>query len=284
MNDIRTLLFRATRCLADSGSPSPRLDAEVLLMRFLGMDRVQLCMEPGRQLAEEQVAGFEGWVERRRLGEPVAYITGTKEFWSLAFEVGRGVLIPRPETECLIEEALRLAEPPGAGRCIADIGTGRGAIAVIVARALPQARVVATDISPAALAVARRNAMVHGVAGRMDFVRGDLLTALSGAFDLICSNPPYIPDEAYALLPVGIRAFEPREALIAGPEGMDFYRRIIAEAQHCLAEGGWIVLEIGEGQRDPVGALLETEGYGDIAFRKDYGGIDRVALARKKRG
>jgi release factor glutamine methyltransferase len=283
MTDIRTALRRAARDLNGSGSPSPRLDAEVLLMRFLRIDRLQLCMQPERELLEEGVAGFARWVERRSLGEPVAYILGEKEFWSLRFEVGREVLIPRPETECLIEEVLRFYRPPGEGLRVLDIGTGSGAIGVVLARELPAARVVATDISPEALAVAGRNAMAHGVAGRMDFFQGDLFAAVSGVFDIICSNPPYIPEDEYAILPAGIRNFEPRGALIAGPDGLDFHRRIIREGLNHLKAGGRIFLEIGEGQRDRVEVLFrEHGGYDEISFRKDYGGIDRVASASRK--
>jgi release factor glutamine methyltransferase len=282
MTDIRTILHRMTRDLTAGGSPSPRLDAEVLLMRFLRMDRVQLCMQPERELSEEEAAGFARWVERRSLGEPVAYILGDKEFWSLRFEVNREVLIPRPETECLIEEVLRFYRPPGEGLRVLDIGTGSGAIGVVLARELPAARVVATDISPGALAVARRNALSQGVAGRMEFFQGDLFAAVSGDLDIICSNPPYIPEGVYDLLPAGIRNFEPPGALIASPDGVAFHRKIIREGAHRLKAGGRIFLEIGEGQRDRVAALFREEGgYGDIDCRKDYGGVDRVASARR---
>ncbi len=283
MTDIRTILHRATRDLVASGSPSPRLDAEVLLARLLGVDRTQLCLHPERELSERDSAGFARWTERRIQGEPVAYILGEKEFWSLRFEVGPEVLIPRPETECLIEEVLCFYPAPGGGLRILDIGTGSGAIALVLARELPAARMVATDLSPGALAVARRNALAHGVADRMILVRGDLFTAVSGDFDVICSNPPYVPDGVYGLLPAGIRDFEPREALIAGPDGLDFQRTIIRDGLNRLKPGGRIFLEIGEGQRDPVEALFrETGGYREIRFRKDYGGIDRVASAQKE--
>jgi release factor glutamine methyltransferase len=283
MTDIRTILHRTTRELAAGGSPSPRLDAEVLLMRCLGMDRLQLCMQPERELSQEEIAGFTRWIERRSLSEPVAYILGEKEFWSLRFEVSREVLIPRPETECLIEEVLRFYRPPGEGLRIIDIGTGSGAIGVVLARELPAARVAVTDISPEALAVARRNALSHGVSGRMEFVQGDLFAALSGGFDIVCSNPPYIQKDQYDLLPEGIRNFEPREALMAGPDGVAFHRKIIWEGAHRLKAGGRVFLEIGEGQREAVEALFEENlGYDDISFRKDYGGINRVVSARKK--
>ncbi|MBU1965478.1 MAG: peptide chain release factor N(5)-glutamine methyltransferase, partial [Proteobacteria bacterium] len=222
MTTIRTILQRAAHDLNLSGSPSARLDAELLLMHGLKIDRLQLCTHPERELTEEDAAAFVERIERRNLGEPVAYIIGEKEFWSLRFEVGREILIPRPETECLIEEILRRYRPPGDGLRILDIGTGSGAIGVVLARELHAARVVAADISAGALAVARRNALAHGVADRVDFFQGDLLAAVSGNFDIICSNPPYIPDVQYGLLPAGIRDFEPRGALIAGPDGMDF--------------------------------------------------------------
>jgi release factor glutamine methyltransferase len=281
MTDIRTILHQTTHDLTTSGSHSPRLDAEVLLMRFLGMDRVQLLMQSERELSPGETAGFAHWVERRVLGEPVAYILGEKEFWSLLFEVGREVLIPRPETECLIEEVLRFYHPPGEDLQLLDIGTGSGAIGVVLARELPAARVVATDISPGALAVARRNAMAHGVEGRMDFFQGDLFAAASGDFDIICSNPPYIPEAEYAILPAGIRNFEPPWALIAGRDGLDFHRNIIREGVYRLKPSGRIFLEIGEGQRDRVESLFRDDGYDEIFFRKDYGGADRVASARR---
>ena len=284
MTDIRTILQRATHDLNISGSPSARLDAELLMMHGLKIDRLQLCTHPERELTEDEAVAFMRQVERRRLGEPVAYILGEKEFWSLRFEVGSDVLIPRPETECLIEELLRFYRPPGEGLRILDIGTGSGAIGVVLARELPAARVDVADISAGAISIARRNALAHGVAGRMGFFQGDLLAAIPGNFDIICSNPPYIPEAQYGILPAGIRDFEPRSALIAGPDGMDFYRRIIRESAHRLNTGGRIFLEIGEGQRDRVETLFrETGGYRDIDCRKDYGGTDRVMSARRPR-
>jgi release factor glutamine methyltransferase len=161
MTDIRTLLHRTTRELTAGGSPSPRLDAEVLLMNFLKTDRMQICMHPERELSKEECAGFSLWIERRRRGEPVAYITGEKEFWSLLFEVNRDVLIPRPETECLIEEVLKCYSREAGHLRVIDIGTGSGAIGVVLAEELPSTHVAATDISQRALNVARRNADRH---------------------------------------------------------------------------------------------------------------------------
>lgn len=283
MTDIRTLLHRSTRELADGGSPSPRLDAEVLLMIFLKTDRLQLCMRPERELTENECTGYSRWIERRRRGEPVAYITGEKEFWSLLFEVNRDVLIPRQETECLIEEVLKCYDRELGHLRIIDIGTGSGAIGVVLAGELPSSRVVATDISRGALEVARRNAGRHGVARRMEFIEGDLFASAVGEFDVIVSNPPYIPDDLYPLLPEGIRAFEPREALIAGPDGAAFHRTIIEEGTGRLKPDGLIFLEIGEGQKGLVEALFRKNGlYDSIRFRTDYGGIDRVAAARRR--
>ncbi|MEI7672853.1 MAG: peptide chain release factor N(5)-glutamine methyltransferase [Deltaproteobacteria bacterium] len=283
MTSIRTILQQAAHDLNISGSSSPRLDAELLLMHLLKIDHLLLFTHPERELIEEEAAAFAQVVSRRCSGEPLAYITGEKEFWSLRFEVNREVLIPRPETECLIEELLRFYDPPGAGLQILDIGTGSGAIGIVLARELPEARVVATDISAEALSVSRRNAMANGVADRVDFIQGDLLAAVSGIYDIICSNPPYIPDVQYGLLPPGIRDFEPRGALFAGPDGLDFYRRVIREGVSRLKAGGRIFLEIGEGQRNKVEALFRQEcGYRDIDCRKDYGGMDRVVSARKE--
>ncbi|MEI7672360.1 MAG: peptide chain release factor N(5)-glutamine methyltransferase [Deltaproteobacteria bacterium] len=283
MTSIRTILQQAAHDLNISGSSSPRLDAELILMNLLKIDRLLLFSHSERELSGEEPAAFSQRVERRSLGEPVAYIVGEKEFWSLRFEVGREVLIPRPETECLIEDLLRFYDPPGEGLRIVDIGTGSGAIGVVLARELVGARVAATDISTEALLVARLNAMAHSVADRVDFFQGDLLAAVSGNFDIICSNPPYIPDVQYGLLPPGIRDFEPRGALIAGPDGLEFHRRIIREGAHRLKPGGRMFLEIGEGQRNQVEALFKESGsYEDISFRKDYGGMDRVASARKE--
>jgi release factor glutamine methyltransferase len=283
MTELRTLLRDTARDLLAHGSPSPRLDAEVLLMRFLKIDRLQLCLHPEKTLSGGEAAGFACWVERRRRGEPVAYITEEKEFWSLIFAVDPAVLIPRPETECLVEEVLACSGARSEAPRIIDIGTGSGAIAIVLARELPCGCVTATDLSPGALEVARRNAVRHGVAGRIEFLQGDLFAEASGAFDLIVSNPPYIPDDVYPLLPAGIREFEPREALLAGPDGTAVHRRIIREGARRLHPGGGIFLEIGEGQKALVDALFREGGFYDtIRFRADYGGMDRVAMARKK--
>jgi len=285
MTDIKTILRQAAHDLAASGSPSPRLDAEVLLMHVLMTDRLSLMLHPERNLTWEEAARFAGEVERRRRGEPVAYILGEKEFWSLRFKVNCEVLIPRPETECLVEEVLKCHGTNSQDLAIIDIGTGSGVIGVVLAVEFPAARIVATDVSPGALEVARQNAAAHGVEGRMDFLEGSLFGTALGPFDIIVSNPPYIPDGVYPLLPSGIREFEPRGALVAGPDGADFHREIIRQGASRLKPGGRIFLEIGEGQGSLVeGFLRETGAYEEISIRKDYGGMERVAVARRRQG
>jgi release factor glutamine methyltransferase len=282
MADIRTIIQQTTREFTACGSSSPRLDAELLLMHFLKVDRVQLFIHQERELSEEERTGFSLWSERRCKGEPVAYITGVKEFWSLVFEVNREVLIPRPETECLVEEVMRCCGQESGNLRIIDIGTGSGAIAVVLSRELSGSCVVATDISRGALAIARKNAVSHGVAERIEFLEGELFALATGEFDMIVSNPPYIPDHVYPLLPAGIREFEPRQALVAGPDGTLFHREIIQRGLDYLKAGGWICMEIGEGQRNLVDSLLrETGAFEEIHCRQDYGGLDRVVAAKK---
>ncbi|MHB8827966.1 MAG: peptide chain release factor N(5)-glutamine methyltransferase [Syntrophales bacterium] len=281
--DIKTLLADAASELALCGSSSPRLDADLLLMSLLEVNRAWLLSHPEGEITDEQKAAFTEFLARRKQGEPVSYIIGRKEFWSLAFAVTPAVLIPRPETECLVEEVLRFYLPPGGGLRICDIGTGSGIIAIVLARELPAAGVVATDISPLALAVAESNALCHGVAGNIDFLQADIFKGVPGEFDVICSNPPYIAADEYALLPEGIRNFEPPEALLAGRDGLALYRKIIAEGTNRLKRGGRIFMEIGDDQKNAVISLLREEGnYTDIYCRSDYGGMDRVISARKQ--
>ncbi len=276
---IAELLQRTSRRLEEAGRPTPRLDAEVILAHLLNSDRLALLKERERILEEAVLVRFQEQVERRARGEPVAYITGRKEFFSLDFEVNREVLIPRPETEILVEEVLKVA-PPGPVR-ILDLGTGSGAIAVSLACELRKSRLVATDLSAGALATAARNAQLHGIGKRVGFVLGDLFSPLRGSFDIIVSNPPYIASGEFPLLPPGVRDYEPPMALIGGEDGLGYLTRIIAEAPDYLRKDGWLFLEIGSGQQRPVEEHLLRAGYGEIGFRCDYGGMIRVARARK---
>lgn len=263
---------------AERGLRTPRLDAEVLLAHVLGCDRVKLYTHFDQPLKKEELGAYRELIKRRLGGEPVAYLVGRQEFWSLPFAVDPRVLIPRPETEGVVEAALELL----AGRPspkVADVGTGSGAIAVAIAHERPDARVVAIDRSPEALAVAKDNAANNGAT--VELLEGDLLAPLEGRgpFDLIASNPPYIADRDFSSLPPEVRC-EPRLALTSGPEGLEAIRRLAAGAPPLLADGGALVLEIGAGQAEAVRALL-GEHFSSVEVRRDLAGIGRVAIARK---
>src|SRR5580698_6432418 len=258
----------------------PRRDAELLLLHLIGRDRAFLLTHPDTPLTAEQAARYESWLVRRAAHEPIQYILGEQEFFGLAFTVTRDVLIPRPETEHLVEALLARVPHDHQPLRIADIGTGSGAIAVALAHALPQARVTALDISAAALAVAKGNAETHHVADRMRFLQSDLLSAVAGErFDAIVSNPPYVADSDRASLEPQVRDYEPASALFAGPSGLDVYERLIPEAYEALKPGGWLLMEIGQGQRDALAQLLS--GWSQISFVDDLQGIPRVACAQR---
>jgi len=276
MDSIGSALSDGAARLASS--PTARRDAELLLMRVLSCDRAYLLTHPETQLSAEQASVYAGWLARRARHEPVQYIVGEQEFYGLTFRVTPDVLIPRPETEHLVEAALARTDRDASLR-IADIGTGSGAIAVALAHALPRARITALDISTGALAVARENAAKHCVSDRVRFSESDLLRAAAGEqFDMIVSNPPYV-SEGEELEPQ-VRDYEPASALFAGPEGLDIYRRLIPQTQAALRPGGWLLLEIGHGQRDALARLLA--GWGNVSFVADLQGIPRVACAQRK--
>jgi release factor glutamine methyltransferase len=281
---IEQQLESATAALASVGLPTPRLDAEVLLASYLKKDRVWLFVHSERRLSPLEAEDFRRWVLRRQQREPVAYLVGHKEFWSLDFAVDSRVLIPRPDTEVLVEEVLNMlalhrTDQPE----ILELGTGSGAIAVALASELPEARITATDLSPEALAVAAGNADRHSLTGRIEFLQGNLFAPVKGRFDVIVSNPPYIAAEDYVQLPDGVRNFEPREALLAGKEGMDYYVEIIPQAASFLKPGGWLLLEIGAGQKERIEGLFSQSGlYRQVTFRKDYAGHWRVVKAGRK--
>lgn len=281
---IRQAIRDAERRLGRQGFSSPGLDAEVLLAHTLGVERTVLHRDMDRELTPPDRQTFGELVERRLRGEPVAYITGRKEFWSLDFKVGPGVLVPRPETEILVQAVLESAAGLAAGApLILEIGTGCGAVSVALAREMPKARIFSTDRSVEALRIARRNAAVHGVAHRIFFIACNLLGPFRGAFDIILSNPPYLSESEYERLPDGIRMFEPREALVAGPEGTEFHREMIRHAGRFLNDGGWLFLEIGFDQKDAVrGLILRSGEFDPVRFIRDYAGIDRVVAARRR--
>lgn len=256
-------------------------DAELLLMQVLGKDRAWMLAYWRDEAGTECSIPYHTAIERRRIGEPIQYITGKAEFYGLPFRLTRDVLIPRLETEHAVEKVLELAGGFAAPR-IVDVGTGSGAIAVAVASKLPAAAMTAVDLSPAALAIARQNAACNGVAERIRFLEGDLLEPVAGEqFEIVVSNPPYVAEDDRATLAVEVREHEPALALFAGNDGLGIYRRLIPQAFAALVPGGFIVLEIGCGQDAAVRALLAEAGFGAIGFTADLQGIPRVASAHR---
>jgi release factor glutamine methyltransferase len=274
---VHAMLEEARRAFAVAGVDTARLDAEVLLAHASGVSRAMLLAGSAR-IDPEVIRKFRRMVARRAAREPLAYIIGRKEFFSLDFEVTPAVLIPRPETETLVECALKFIEPREHPRVL-DIGTGSGAIAVAIAMNALDARVVATDISKDALEVARRNASRHRCEDRIDFVRADLFPEGDARFDLIVSNPPYIADADLETLQPEIRLHEPRVATIAGNDGLDFYRRIAAGCRSRLHSDGAVMVEIGAGQTSAVEALFRRAGFSNIDAVRDLAGIERVLRA-----
>jgi release factor glutamine methyltransferase len=285
---------QAVRGLREAGgSRSPRLDAELLLAAALGVTRTELLRRHEREITPEEVAAFEGLLARRLAREPVAYILGHRAFRTIDLEVTPDVLIPRPDTETLVEVALEelralpLAGPDPEDEPLAvDIGTGSGCIALALAAEDPFVRVVATDVDPAALAVARGNAARLGLARRVEFVLSDLFADVGERpFDLVVSNPPYIPADEYVRLEPNVRDYEPRLALYGGVDGLDFYRRLIPGAALLLRPGGLLAVEVGAGQADAVAGIVRAAGaYGEPRTRDDLGGVPRVVHAHRRGG
>jgi release factor glutamine methyltransferase len=283
--DIAAAIAAASARLARAGVESARLDAESLIAAAAGVSRATLIaggVEIDAALAER----FERMLARREAREPLAYIVGYREFFSLEFVVREGVLIPRPETETVVEAALDFLREHPAARVL-DIGTGSGAIAIAIAANAPAARIVALDISKVSLEVAGDNARRHRCADRIACLQGDCFAALEdqaprfNPFDLIVSNPPYVAEPEFAALTPEVRDFEPRVALDGGSDGMDLYRRIAAGLPRWLAPGGEVILEVGAGQANTVEAMMHSAGCAASARRRDLAGIDRVVRARR---
>jgi release factor glutamine methyltransferase len=269
--------LRAGWLRLDGISSTPRRDTELLLLHLLRWDRTALLTHPERALSENETAQFESMVTRRVAHEPMQYIVGSQEFFGLSLEVSPDVLIPRPETEHVVETVLECADPGEVVR-ILDVGTGSGAIAIALAHALPRSQVTAVDISAPALAIAHGNAERHGVLDRMTFLQSDLLASVEGTgFDVVVSNPPYIADAE--ILEPQVSQYEPHTALYAGPTGLEVYQRLIPQAHRVLRPGGRLVLEIGFGQQKAVEALLA--GWRDVRSVRDLQGIPRVVQALK---
>jgi len=317
---VGRLLTWTADYLKKHGSTSPRLDAEVLLAEARGCQRIDLYTAFTEEPSEEVRTSFREMVRRRAEGAPVAYLVGRKEFYSLPFEINPDVLIPRPETEHLVLEAIDRAKlltgqtpgketlptvPPsnsqaadsGAGEGgprgraipsfqglkICDVGTGSGIIAVTLAKALPGAAITALDSSPAALAVAARNIQQHGVSSHVQLLNSDLLSSVADhTFDLIVSNPPYISDAEYAQLPDSVRLYEPKSALVAGPTGTEIIARLIDQAARQLTPGGWLLIELSPMIADRVASSLSATHWCTPTLVKDLAGLARVLVVQRR--
>jgi len=277
---------QARRALADAfrqaGLDSPDLDARMLTEHALGLDHTRLVAEPGRRLADDGARALTALATRRLQREPIARILGVKEFWGLSFKLNDATLVPRPETETVVEAALQaigLAGPRGRALRICDLGTGSGALLVALLHELPYAIGVGTDISPEALAAARDNADRLGLLRRAEFVTSDFGAALAGMFDLVVSNPPYIESGVIATLDREVR-HDPRRALDGGADGLDCYRTIAGQAAKLLKPGGHLVVELGIGQEDAVATLFRAAGLVPLPARLDLAGVPRALSAR----
>jgi release factor glutamine methyltransferase len=281
---VHDILNESTKALEAAKIPSARLDAEVLLSFCLGCDRLEFYKNPDMTISEAKLSTFRNLIARRLQWEPVAYITGRKEFWSFSLDVNNSVLIPRPDTEIIVEEALNICRKIDSSEIkILDIGTGSGAIALALASEITGAKVVATDISPAALNLAQKNATALGLKEKIYFQQGDLFEPVDGIFDIIVCNPPYISAQDYEKLPAGVKDYEPQDALLAGKSGLEFYEKLIYQAAGFLQKNGWLLLEIGAKQEAGVRGIMEATGFYDsIEMRRDYAGLPRVIKARRK--
>ena len=265
----------------EKGIESPRLDAEVLLSHILGRERIYLYVHFDEPLEPTELARYREAIKQRVQRVPVAYIIGEKEFMGLTFRVTADTLVPRPDTEILVQAAVERLRARGETPRFADIGTGSGAICLSILHFLPKAQADTVDISPAARAVAEENAAALEVADRVTFHTGDLLAPLAGqCYDAILSNPPYIPDGDIAALAPEVRLKEPRTALAGGKDGLDFYRRLTADAPAHLKDGGFLAVEVGIHQAAPVAALT-APAFSHTEILKDYAGIERVVIAWK---
>jgi len=282
---LRDALIAAVSRLTAESVPSPRMNAELLLMFTLNCDRAYLYAHPERELSAHEQSRYDHALAERSRGVPAQYITGHQEFWGMDLIVSPAVLIPRPETEHVIETVLELAS---LGRAlsratplrIADVGAGSGCIALALAKELPSAEIHATDISPEALEVARANAARLQLAGRIQFHQTDLLAGLpEQSFDFVVSNPPYVGDSEAGQVQLEVRKFEPRGAVFAGPTGVEVVERLVPQAQAALKPGGWLVMEISGSIAEGVRGLLV--GWADARLIPDLQGIQRVAAARR---
>jgi release factor glutamine methyltransferase len=280
---IKRVLAWATDDFKRRGNKSARLDAELLLSEALGFDRIKLIVEAERPLADDELGRYRDLIKRRRASEPIAYILGRREFFALPMVVDKRVLIPRPDTEILVETALRRTHERHLYGRMLDLCTGSGCVAIAFAKERPTWRVSAVDLSTDAAAVARENVQRAGVVHNVSVLEGDLFAALpEGAqFELITANPPYIPSAEIETLDADVRDFEPRLALDGGADGLHVMRRLIGQALDYLSPGGLLALEGGFDQAPAVEALLEASGFREIVRSKDLAGVERVVSGRR---
>ena len=282
---VLKLLQWTTDYFQKNNVPEPRTSAEVLLAHVLGEDRLFLYLNYDRPMETSELTAYRTSIKRRLEGEPNQYIPGLQEFWSLPLRVSPDVLIPRPETEVLVEAVLEFLAKTEPTVDILDLGTGSGAIAIALARELPTARIVATDLSMAALQLAQENAKSNQVDDKIFFIQGDMFGAIPGGsqkFTVVVTNPPYVSDAEILELPREIRDFEPHHALEGGPDGLVVIRRIIAEAPTVLSPAGALIMEMGADQAESVLALVkDSQNYESYRIVKDYSGLDRVLVAKK---
>ena len=280
---VLKLLQWTTDYFQRNNVPEPRTSAEVLLAHVLAEDRLFLYLNYDRPMERSELAAYRACIKRRLEGEPNQYITGLQEFWSLSLRVSPDVLIPRPETEVLVEAVLEFLDKADPNVDILDLGTGSGAIAIALAQELPAARIVAADLSMASLRLAQENAKSNQVDERIIFVRGDMFAAIPGGsqkLKVVVTNPPYVSDAEILELPREIRDFEPHHALEGGPDGLTAIRHIIAEAPTVLSQAGALFMEMGADQTESVSALVrDSQRYENFRIIKDYSGLDRVLVA-----
>ncbi len=281
---IAETLKQATEHLRAASVLSDLLDAQTLLAEALGKDRTYLIINFNEHLSDEVLKKFQAMIERRAAGEPLQYITGHQEFFGLEFEVVPDVLIPRPETELIVEETIRLVQQDKIlNPVIVDIGTGSGCIAVTLARELNGARVIASDISPSALRVARRNAIRNGVEAHVDFIAADLLGAFAGCSfaDFILSNPPYVSAPEMPALQREVRDWEPRVALTDFNDGLSLYRRLLTDSTARLKPGGYLICEMGYTQSETITAMVDRDAWTEPRLLDDLQGIPRTLVLQR---
>lgn len=282
---IAETLKEASQQLRAASVPNDLLDAQTLLAEALGKDRTYLIVNFNQQLSDALLAQYQTLIERRASGEPLQYITGHQEFFGLEFEVTPDVLIPRPETEILVEETIRLVHQTNISEpVIVDVGTGSGCIAVALARELGTAKVIASDVSPAALTVARRNAAKQGLEDRMEFIESDLLAAFPETqfADFIVSNPPYVAAKELPTLQREVRDWEPHLALSDFADGLSFYRRLLVEALPRLKPGGYLICEMGYTQSEAISAMADLQIWHEPRLLDDLQGIPRTLVLHRK--